>query len=88
MLLPSNGNTPWFAAASRLADKGGLADQLTQALEQLGNKVERAGGDSRVKEARVSPRCRGNSKEEIPDLLASMERLETLIHVALEMDHV
>lgn len=59
-------------------------DQFKQALEQLQTKLTAGGRLRKVGNALVWK----FSKEEITGILARMERLETLVQVALQVDHL
>lgn len=76
--------TPWYTALQALAIENGPLDQFKQALEQLqrkmtgGSKMRKA-GDALIWEFK---------KEEIASILGRMERLKTLVQVALQIDHL
>jgi hypothetical protein len=75
---------PWFAKVQELGIKDGPLDQYRRAVEQLqpmnkkGGKLKRA-GDALLWTFR---------KEEVNSILGEMERLKSLIHIALDMDHL
>lgn len=77
-------NRSWYTAVRALAVAGGPFDQYKSALEQLQPKVGSGSGITKV----------GNrlawkfSKQEINAILLRMERLKTLVQIALEMDHL
>jgi len=75
---------PWFIAVRALGVENGLLDQYKQALEQLRSRVETQGGMQEVKR-RLLWKFR---KEEVATILARMERLKSLVSIALEMDHL
>ena len=75
---------PWGAAVRSLNVENGPLDQYKQALEQLQSKVNVGDGARKVK-ARLSWRF---SKVEVAEILARMERLKSVINIALEMDHL
>ena len=75
---------PWHAAVRALGVKNGPLDQYKHALEQLQKKITSGSGIKKI----------GNtlwwkfSKEEVTSILSRMERLKTLVQIALEMDHL
>lgn len=77
-------NQAWYTAIRALAVRDGPLDQYKLALEQLQPKVSSSSGIAKV----------GNvllwkfSKQEVNLILSRMERLKTLIQIALEMDHL
>jgi hypothetical protein len=74
----------WFTAVRALNIENGPLDQYKQALEQLRSRVEIQDGVQKVKR-RLLWRF---SKEEVASILARMERLNSLVNIALEMDHL
>ena len=83
-LEEGSSGTPWYTALQALAIENGPLDQFKQALEQLqrkmtgGSKMRKA-GDALIWEFK---------KEEIASILGRMERLKTLVQVALQIDHL
>jgi hypothetical protein len=75
---------PWFTAVRALNIQNGPLDQYKQALEQLRSRVETQGGVQKVKRRLLWK----FSKEEVARILARMERLKSLVNIALEMDHL
>jgi hypothetical protein len=75
---------PWFEQLRRLNVQDGPLDQYKQALEMLRSKGDMTSGMHRLKERLLWK----FSKAEVAMLLARVERLKTLIAVALEMDHM
>jgi hypothetical protein len=77
---------PWCSKIEALGVKDGPFDQLQQALEELRSRVT---GATESKLKRIGNmlvwRCR---KEEIASILDRIERLKTVVLVALEMDHL
>lgn len=73
----------WYTAVRALGVENGPLDQYKQALEQLQMKI--TGG--RVKKVGDALVWKFN-KQEITSILARMERLKTLVQVALQMDHL
>jgi hypothetical protein len=75
---------PWFTAVRALNIENGPLDQYKQALQQLQSRVEIQEGVQMVKR-RLLWKFR---KEEVGIIVARMERLKSLVTVALEMDHL
>jgi uncharacterized protein with von Willebrand factor type A (vWA) domain len=75
---------PWYQAITVLAAQDGPLDQYQQTLERIKKKVEKIDGMKGVVASLRWP----FGKEEVAELLASIERLKTLVLVALEMDHL
>ena len=74
----------WFNAVQALADKNRPLEQFKQALETLQAKWTDGGRLKKVKEALVWK----FKKEEVDAILARMERLKTLVEIALQIDHL
>ena len=75
---------PWFTAVRSLNVENGHLDRYKQALEQLQSRVDVGNGVQKIKRRLVWK----FSKAEIAGILARMERLKTLVSIALEMDHL
>jgi len=75
---------PWYTAVRALNVENGPIDQYKQALEQLRSRVEIQDGVQKLKRRLLWK----FSKEEVVNILASMERLRSLVNIALEMDHL
>ena len=75
---------PWFTAIRALDIENGPLDQYKRALEQLRSRLEVQDGVQGIKR-RLSWKF---SKEEVSNILARMERLSSLVNIALEMDHL
>lgn len=75
---------PWYVAVRALAVENGPLDQFKQALETLQAKMTDGGRLKKAGEALIWK----FKKEEIASTLARMERLKTLIEIALQMDHL
>lgn len=75
---------PWFTAVRSLNVENGHLDQYKQALEQLQSRVDAGNGAQKIKRRLVWK----FSKAEVAGILARMERLKTLVSIALEMDHL
>ena len=74
----------WYTAVRALNIENGPLDQYKQALEQLRSSVEIQDGIQKVKRRLLWK----FSKEEVASILARMERLKSLINIALGMDHL
>ena len=75
---------PWFTAVRSLNVENGHLDRYKQALEQLQSRVDVGNGVQKIKRRLVWK----FSKSEVAGILARMERLKTLVSIALEMDHL
>ena len=73
---------PWFAGVQRLGDKGGSLDQFESTLKQLKSKVEQA--DGYMKAVRVLTWT--FNKTEVSAMLSRIERVKTLVILALAND--
>ncbi|KAF2470523.1 ankyrin [Lindgomyces ingoldianus] len=76
-------NTPWHTAVRALATENGPLDQFKQALEELQSKLTGGTKMKKVGDALIWK----FKKEEISSILDRMERLKTLVEIALQMDH-
>jgi hypothetical protein len=74
----------WFTAVRAIHVENGPLDQYKQALEQLLSMVEIQHGVKEVKRRLLWT----FKKEEVASILASMERLKSLVSIALENDHL
>ena len=83
-LEEGHAHQPWYTAVRALAVENGQLDQFKQALETLQTKMTDGGRLKKAREALVWK----FKKEEIDGILAQMERLKTLIEIALQMDHL
>lgn len=78
----SNGHDPWFTAIRSLAMEKGPLDQIRAALERLVSKVEPAHG---VK--KMGKQLMWNfEKSEMGETLGKIERIKTLVSIALTGD--
>jgi len=75
---------PWFTAVQTLDVKNGPLDQCKQALEQLQSKLDTGNCAKKMKSQLVW----NFSKAEAVGILARIERLKSLVSIALEMDHL
>jgi hypothetical protein len=83
-LAQLHGGDPWVKAVQDLNASNGPLDQYKHALEQLQSKVEIQNGTQKVKRRLLWK----FSKAEVASILARMERLKSLISIALQMDHL
>lgn len=74
----------WYTAVRALAIENGPLDQFKQALGELQSKI--IGGDKLGKAGKAL--IWKFKKEEIASMLGRMERLKSLIEIALQMDHL
>jgi hypothetical protein len=75
--------TSWYSAIQALAVKDGPLDQFKQALETLQTTMTDGGRLKKAGEALVWK----FKKEDITSILGQMERLKSLVQIALQMDH-
>jgi hypothetical protein len=75
---------PWYTAIRALEVKNGPLDQYKQALEQLRSRAEIKDGIQKFKKRLLWK----FSKEEVVSILERMERLKSLVSIALELDHL
>jgi hypothetical protein len=76
---------PWFTAVRALAVENGPLDQFKEALELLQDRI--TGDTGRLGQLRQTLIWKFK-KEELDRILGTMERLKTLVGVALQMDHL
>jgi len=74
----------WFTAVRDLNVENGPLEQCKQALEQLRAKVENQDGFQKIKRRLLWK----FNKTEVAEILARMERLKSLVAIALESDHL
>ena len=83
-LEEGNRTEAWYAAVRALGVENGPLDQFKQALEELESRMT---GGSKLRKA--SHALMWNfSKDEVYSILNRMERVKTLVQIALEMDHL
>lgn len=83
-LEEGSSNEPWYAAVRALGVENGPLDQYKHALEQLRTKITSGSGIRKMGNALLWKFI----KEEVTNILSRMERLKTLVQIALEMDHL
>ena len=77
-------NESWYTAVRALAVQNGPLDQYRHALEQLQVKVMSGSGHKKLGNALVWKFI----KDEVACVLSGIERLKTLVQIALEVDHL
>ena len=82
----ANAHSPWYITIRALAIENGPLDQFKQALELLQSKMT-DGGQGRLHRASDALMWKFK-KVEIASIVSAMERLKTLVQVALETDHL
>lgn len=75
---------PWFTVIRALNVENGPLDQYKQALEQLWSRIDVGNGAQNIKRRLVWK----FSKAEVATILVRMERLKSLVSIALENDHL
>ncbi|KAK3060400.1 hypothetical protein LTS18_008622 [Coniosporium uncinatum] len=80
----ASSNDAWYAEVETFAVRGGPLDQCTQARSKLLGRVEHVSTVKKFANALVWKYV----KEVVAEILTRMERLESLIRTALEMDHL
>jgi hypothetical protein len=75
---------PWFTAVRALNVENGPLDQYKQALTKLLSRVEKRDGIQMVTRRLLWT----FTKEEVAGILARLERLKSLVNIALEIDHL
>jgi hypothetical protein len=83
-LAEESSNEPWYAAVQALAVPKGPLEQYRHALEQLQAKLITGKGLTKMRNAMLWK----FTKEEVASILSRMERVKTLVQIALEMDHL
>jgi hypothetical protein len=73
---------PWLRATSRLATSNGPLEQYRSALEKLIGKIMPGDGLRKIGQALVWK----FTKKDVSDLLSQIERVKSLIDIALGMD--
>ncbi|KAF2463616.1 ankyrin, partial [Lindgomyces ingoldianus] len=76
-------NQPWYTDVGALAASNGPLDQFKQALKALQSKMTDGGRLKKAGEALVWR----FKKDEIASILDRIERLKTLVEIALQIDH-
>lgn len=76
--------SPWFSGLQSLGGEGGLLVDLHNALEKIADKLVPTTGVKNLKRAL----CWTFEKKEIDAILSKIERLKTLIGLALQKDQL
>jgi hypothetical protein len=74
----------WFAGVRSLGVEGGPLDQFKDAMEGLARKLK---PEARIKKFSKAL-CWTLDKNEISNILSKIERLKTLVSLALQKDHL
>ena len=83
-LEEGSADKPWYTAVRALAVENGPLDHFKQALGLLQTRMRNGGRLKKVGEALLWK----FKKEEIAGILDRIERLKTLVDIALQMDHL
>jgi hypothetical protein len=84
-LEDADAQAPWFTAVRGLAVEDGPLDQFRHALQLLQDRM--TGNTGRLEKVRQTLIWKVK-KEEMEHILKTMERLKTLVGIALQMDHL
>lgn len=82
--LNEGSDDPWHANVRTLGGKGGLFYQYRIALEGLANKISAGHGLEKARKALLWKYIRDDAER----ILSRIERLKSLVQIALEMDHL
>ena len=77
-------DNPWLLAVLELVANDGPFDQFASALQQLKAKIAPTSGMRKLGQILIWKHI----KEDVQTLLSQIERLKTLVGVALEVDHM
>ena len=77
-------NDTWYTSVQALGVEDGPLDQYKHALMKLQVKISSGGGLKKIKNALAWM----FSKEEVNSIISRVERLKSLIQIALETDHL
>jgi hypothetical protein len=83
-LEDATADATWYTAVRALGDENGPLDQFKQALEALQTHMTNGGRLQQAGKALVWK----FKKEEIAGILVRIERLKTIVGIALQMDHL
>lgn len=75
---------PWFTGVRSLGGEGGPLDQFKEAMEELARKLKPEAGIKKFGKALTWTL----DKNEISNILSKIERLKTLVSLALQKDHL
>jgi hypothetical protein len=74
----------WFASVRSLGVEGGPLDQFKDAMKELARKLKAEAGIKKFGKALIWTL----NKNEISNILSKIERLKTLVSLALQKDHL
>lgn len=74
----------WFKEVRKLTEENGPIDQFRVAMEQLLTKVEPKAGLKKVGETLLWKL----DEKDVEEILSRIERLKSIIQIAVQMDHV
>ena len=80
----ADSTSSWFTGVRSLAVEGGPLDELKCVMEELARKLKPATGVKKFSKALIWTL----DKKDISDILAKMERLKTLVSLALQKDQL
>lgn len=83
-LIQATAGDSWYTAVKKLDFENGPIAQYTQALQELLSRVDAQEGLQNVKQRLLWK----FSKAEVANILERIERLKSLIDIALQMDHL
>jgi hypothetical protein len=75
---------PWFTSVRSLGGESGPLDQFKEAIEELARKLKPEAGIKKFGKALIWRL----DKNEISNVLSKIERLKTLVSLALQNDHL
>lgn len=82
--LDESSSDPWHANVRALGGRNGLIYQYRVALERLKDKISAGHGVKKMAKTLLWK----NIKEDAERILSSIERLKSLVQIALENDHL
>ncbi|PSN59029.1 hypothetical protein BS50DRAFT_509258 [Corynespora cassiicola Philippines] len=82
--IDENSNEPWHVEVRQLGEKDGPVHQYRVALEQLKDKISGEHGIRKMTKTLLWKYI----KEDVKDILSRIERLKSLVQIALQMDHL
>jgi hypothetical protein len=82
--IDESSNDPWHTKVRELGGKDGLIYQYRVALEQLKDKISSGHGLKKMAKTLLWKYIKGD----VERILLRIERLKSLLHITLEMDHL